>query len=144
MITLQTHVLQLMMPGLNVLIQLYTLVICYLNMCMNLICLVLMILIINVTHFLFDFKYYSSHIRNVLFQRYCTSFYGTQMLPHFDTNIQDVYTAWRIAICRVWRLPWRTHTNMLAHIAGVMETELWFAKICISQCESTGVPRVSE
>ncbi len=58
-------------------------------------------------------------------------FYGTQILPHFDTNIQDVYTAWRIAIRRVWHLPWRTHNNMLAHVAGVMEPELWFAKGCI-------------
>ncbi len=40
-----------------------------------------------------DFKYRSSQIRNVLFQRYGKSFDGTQMLPHFDTNIEDVYTA---------------------------------------------------
>jgi hypothetical protein len=66
--------------------------------------------------FLVGFKYCSSHICNVLFQAYCTSFYGTQMLPHFDDNIQDVYTAWRIAIRRVWHLPWR------------MDPELWFAK----------------
>ncbi len=72
--------------------------------------------------FLADFKYCTSHIRNDLFQRYCTSFHRTQMLPHFDTNIQDVYTAWRIAIRRVWR--WRTHNNMLTHVAGVMEPEL--------------------
>ncbi len=53
------------------------------------------------------------------------------MLPHFDTNIQGVCTAWRIAIRRVWRLPWRTHSNMLANVAGEMEPELWFAKGCI-------------
>ncbi len=50
------------------------------------------------------------------------------MLPHFDTNIRNVYTAWRIAVFRVWRLPCRAHNNMLAHVAGVMEPELWFAK----------------
>ncbi len=38
---------------------------------------------------------------------------------------------WRIAIRRVWRIPWRTHNNMLAHIAGVMNPEYWFAKRCI-------------
>ncbi len=60
------------------------------------------------TMFRADFKYCSSHIINVSFHwRYCTSFYGTQMLPHFDTNIQDEYTAWRIIIRRVWRLPWK-------------------------------------
>ncbi len=53
------------------------------------------------------------------------------MFPHFDTNIQDVYTAWRIAIHKVWHLHWRTHNNMLVHVAGVMEPELWFAQRCI-------------
>ncbi len=81
--------------------------------------------------FLADFKYCSSHIRNVVFQRHCARFYGTQMLPHFDTNIHDVYTAWSIAIRRVWRPPWRTHNNMLTHVAGEMEPELGFAKRCI-------------
>ena len=81
--------------------------------------------------FLADFKYCSSHIRNVLFQTYCTSFYGSQMLPHFDVNIQDVYTACRTDIRRVWHIPWTTHCNMLAHVAGVMDPELWFAKRCM-------------
>ncbi len=60
--------------------------------------------------FFVDFKYYSSHIRNVLFQRYCTRCYGTQMLSHFDTNIQDVYTT----IC-------------LPMLVGSGQ-QLWFAK----------------
>ncbi len=81
--------------------------------------------------FLAGFKYCSSHIRNIFFQRYCTSFYRTQMMPHFDTNIQDVYTTRRIAIRRVWHLPWRIYNNMLARVAGVMEPELWFSKRCI-------------
>ncbi len=47
------------------------------------------------------------------------------MLHRFDTNIQDVYTACRTDIPRVWRLLWRRHdNNMLAHVAGVMEPEL--------------------
>ncbi len=53
------------------------------------------------------------------------------MLPHYDTNIQDMYTAWRIDIRRVWLLPRRTHNNMFAHVARVMKLELWFAKRCI-------------
>ena len=81
--------------------------------------------------FFADFKNCSSHIRNVLFQRYCTSFYGSQLLPHFDGNLNGLYTAWRVAIRRVWRLPWRTHSNMLPHIAGVMDPKLWFAKRCM-------------
>ncbi len=32
---------------------------------------------------------------------------------------------------RVWRVPWRTHNNMLPHLAGMIDRELWFAKRCI-------------
>ncbi len=32
---------------------------------------------------------------------------------------------------RVWRVPWRTHNNMLPHLAGLIDPELWFAKRCI-------------
>lgn len=82
--------------------------------------------------FLADFKNANSYIRNVLFQKYCTSFYGTQLLPLFDNSILDLYKAWRIAMRRVWRLPWQTHCNMLPLIAGVMDPELWFAKRAIN------------
>ena len=35
--------------------------------------------------FLADFKHVNSQVRNNLFQKYCTSFYGTQILPLFDS-----------------------------------------------------------
>ncbi len=28
--------------------------------------------------------------------------YGSQVLPMFDTCMEDMYTAWRVAICMVW------------------------------------------
>ncbi len=28
-------------------------------------------------------------------------------------------------------VPWRTHNNMLPHLAGMIDPELWFAKRCI-------------
>ncbi len=37
---------------------------------------------------------------------------------------------WRIAMRRVWRVLWRTHNNMLPHLAGMIDPELWFAKRC--------------
>ena len=36
-----------------------------------------------------------------------------------------------MAMRRVWRVPWRTHCNLLPHLAGVMAPELWFAKRAI-------------
>ncbi len=44
----------------------------------------------------------------------------------------SLYKAWRIAICRVWCIPWQTHSNMLPLIAGVMDPEFWFAKRSIN------------
>ncbi len=81
--------------------------------------------------FLADFRYASCFMRNVLFHKYCTSFYGSQILPLFDNHIQGLMTAWRVAIRRVWRIPWHTHCNLLPHIAGVMDPQLWLVKRCI-------------
>ena len=72
-----------------------------------------------------------SHIRNVLFSRYCSAFYGSQVLPVFDKCMEDIYTAWRIGICRVWHVPWTTHCILLPHLSGCMDIELWFSKRCI-------------
>ncbi len=78
--------------------------------------------------FFADFKHCGCHIRNILFQRYCTNFYVSQLLPLLDVKIQELYIAWRVAVCRVWCVPWRTHNNMLAHIAGVMDSEFILKK----------------
>ena len=37
-----------------------------------------------------------------------------------------------MAIRRVWRVPWRTHCNMLPHLAGVLPPELWFCARAIN------------
>ena len=63
--------------------------------------------------FLADFKNVSSDIRNYLFQCYCISFYGTNIMSVFDGSLESVCTAWRKAVRRIWRIPWRTHNNML-------------------------------
>ncbi len=81
--------------------------------------------------FFANFKYANSYVRNVLFHKYCTAFYDSQILPHFSNCMDDVYIAWRIAMRKVWRVPWTTHCNLLPHLAGVMYPELWFSKWCI-------------
>ena len=79
--------------------------------------------------FLADFKNANSFIRNHLFFKYCTAFYGAQFLPINNNNVMHpLYVAWRMAVRRVWRVPWTTHCNLLPHIAGVMPPELSLAK----------------
>ncbi len=74
-----------------------------------------------------NFKYANSNIRKVLFHKYCTAFYDNQVLPMFNC-IEEIYIAWRVAICRVWRVPWTTHCKLLPHLANCMVIELWFSR----------------
>ncbi len=78
-----------------------------------------------------NFKYASSNIRNVLFHKYCTAFYGSQVLPMFNSCMKEIYIASRVAIHRVWRVPWTTHSKWLPHLANYMDIELWFSRRCM-------------
>ena len=78
-----------------------------------------------------SFKNANSYIINLLFNKYCTSFYGAVLLPLFDDSLKYLCTSWRKAMRRVWRIPWRTHCNMLPHVAEVMDPDLILAKRCI-------------
>ncbi len=78
--------------------------------------------------FFANFKYVNSYARNVLFHKYCTAFYGSQILPLFNNCMDDVYIIWTIAMCKGWRLSWTTHCNLLPNLADVMDLELWFSK----------------
>ncbi len=52
----------------------------------------------------------------------------SQILALCNNCMDDVYIAWKIAMHKVWRLPWTTHYKLLTHLAGVMDPELWFSK----------------
>ena len=75
-----------------------------------------------------DFNSATSCVRNTLFQKYCMSFYGSQFIPLYDACLEDLCRAWRVAIRRVWRLPWTTHCRLLPHLAGTMPPELLLAR----------------
>ena len=60
-----------------------------------------------------NFKYASSHLRNILFQKYCYSFYGSQLYPLFDNSFDPLFRHWRVAVRRVWKVPWQTHSIYL-------------------------------
>ena len=82
--------------------------------------------------FLGNFNNTTSYMRNYLFFKYCSSFYGSQFLPIYNDTMNTLVRAWQVAVRRVWRVPWRTHCNLLPHIAGVIPPELSFAKRAIS------------
>ncbi len=70
-----------------------------------------------------NFKYANSNIRNVLFHNYC----GSQVLHIFNSCMDEIYIVWRVAICRVWRVPWTTLCKLLPNLANCMAIESWFS-----------------
>ncbi len=64
----------------------------------------------------------------MLFHKYCTAFYGSPVLPMFNNCMEEIYIAWRVAICRVWRVPWTTYCKLLPHLANCIDIELWFSR----------------
>ncbi len=52
--------------------------------------------------FLANFKHANSNIRNALFQNYCTSFYGSQILPLFGNCMEDFLFIYFFII--IWRI----------------------------------------
>ena len=82
--------------------------------------------------FLGNFANHSSELRNFLFGKYCTSFYGSQFLPLYDDSFISLCRAWRCGIRRVWRLPFRAHCNILPYLAGTLPPELMIEKRSIS------------
>ena len=71
--------------------------------------------------FMSDFKFLGSNMRNYLFFKYSTAFYGSQFLPMYDMNIMNELTvAWRLAVKKVWRILWTTHSRILPILADSM------------------------
>ena len=74
-------------------------------------------------------------MRNHLFFKYCTAFYGSQFLPIYDDKIMNgLYVAWRMALKKVWRVPWTTHSDILPMLADVLPPKLSFEKRSINFC----------
>ena len=82
--------------------------------------------------FLGKFNNHSSKLRNFLFGKYCTSFYGSQYLPLHDDSTASLCRAWRCGVRRVWRLPYRAHCDILPHLADSLPPELILEKRSIA------------
>ena len=82
--------------------------------------------------FLGNFAKHSSKLRNFLFGKYCTSFYGSQYLPLYDDSTASLCRAWRCGVRKVWRLPYRAHCNILPLLADSLPPEFLIEKRSIS------------
>jgi hypothetical protein len=72
-----------------------------------------------------DFGAISSFVKHSLIEKFCYSFYGIGLCK-FDNSVIDVIcTEWRKVMRRVWRIPPRTHCDLLPHIAECTPPEVF-------------------
>ena len=48
--------------------------------------------------------------------------------------MNGLYVAWRMALKKVWRVPWTTHSDILPMLADVLPPKLSFEKRSINFC----------
>ena len=63
-----------------------------------------------------NFAQLSSVIKHNLFQSFCMSLYGINICDFQSHEMNAIYTEWRKAVRRIWKLPPRTHSRFLCHI----------------------------
>ena len=62
-------------------------------------------------------------IRYQLFKTYCMPLYGCQLWDFSQKDVEYFYTAWRKAIRFIWRIPFRSHNNLLSYICEDLPVE---------------------
>ena len=79
---------------------------------------------VKINTFLTDFGGANSMLKNMLFDKYCLSLYGSQHCMLSASGMNDLYISWRKAIRRIWRLPYRAHNRLLPLIADHMPLDV--------------------
>ena len=70
----------------------------------------------HVNKYIANFSFLSPSLRSRLFNTYCSSFYGIQLLPLDSRCMLHICTQWNKAVRRVMQLPYLTHTWILPFI----------------------------
>ena len=77
------------------------------------------------------FSYCNSDTISMLFKSYCVNIYGSQIWKFYNKEVNIFYTAWRKAICQIYKLPYRTHNILINHIIQCYPIDIILEKICI-------------
>ena len=83
---------------------------------------------VKVNTLLGTFSNLTSSIKNDLLDKYCSSFYGSNLCALYDKDMKRLQISQRKAIRRVWYLPWRAHGNLLPHISGYLPVDVTLDK----------------
>jgi len=73
----------------------------------------------------------SPDIKFRLMRQYCCDFYGSVLWDLSHPSVDDICAAWRKAARRVWGLPYRMHSVLLAPVSGVLPLLDEFACRCV-------------
>ena len=76
--------------------------------------------------------------KHKLFSTYCSSMYGCQLWSLDDSSVNDLCTAWRKGLRRIWSVPYNTHGNILYGLSGdlpiydeICKRSLHFVATCL-------------
>ena len=67
-----------------------------------------------------DLDCLSSEVKSSLFQKYCTSLYGVVFSQLYHADVNKLRVTWRKALRRLFKLPHRTHCNLLHCITSIL------------------------
>lgn len=97
----------------------------------------------RVNNMLCKFGKLPSQLLNRMFSQFCCTFYGSQtwMLSH--KKLQLLYTAYNRSLRRVWKVPWRAHTNIVHYLSGrsslSSQLSCRFLNMFCNMCKSVNV-----
>ena len=76
-----------------------------------------------------DFGHIRPFLQCKLFKQYCCSFYGAPLWDLNSSVVKKVCVAWRKALRKLWRLPARTHCDIVALVSDCIPLDFSLEKI---------------
>ena len=54
----------------------------------------------------------------LIYTVFCSSLYGIELFNYSHTYMSDLYVAWRKVIRRIFKVPYRTHNDIVIKLGG--------------------------
>ena len=74
--------------------------------------------------FVGDLDCLSSEVKGSLYMQYCTSLYGVTFSQLYHSDFNKLKVTWRKALRRLFKLPYRTHCNLLPCITSILPVDV--------------------
>ena len=60
----------------------------------------------------------NSQVKTRLFRTFCTNYYGCVLWRINSNVVHKFYATWRNCVRKVWKVPWRTHCDLVKYLYG--------------------------